>query len=204
VLFEIETGWPLQCWLTAPFKSPVRRNHCDFSNITFYHKIFWIVVLLHGHFRKSINIFVIITIITNFHIHKFYRSSMSLFSWKFCSSGDRCLTRCLGQLSFLQDVLDNVYDNCDAGYKYRNCRILKEIDKRHDQLLTQFSVNTPSMGDTNPRKEDHYFELVLSLTTHNIKPICCVCLFLILMHLLLKGSLPLNLRAHPLSYDHPA
>jgi hypothetical protein len=44
---------------------------------------------------------------------------------------DKCLTRCLRQLSFLQDVLDNVYDNCDAGYKYRKCIILKESYKEH-------------------------------------------------------------------------
>jgi hypothetical protein len=37
-------------------------------------------------------------------------------------------------------------------------------------LLTQSNVNTLSQGDANPGKEYHYFELVLSLTTHNKNP----------------------------------
>jgi hypothetical protein len=76
----------------------------------------------------------------------------------------------MGQLSYVYDVRDNVYDNCSAGSYIRNCRILKESCKENYQLLTQLSVKTLSLGDINLEKEDHYFELVLSLTTHNKKP----------------------------------
>jgi hypothetical protein len=74
----------------------------------------------------------------------------------------------------------------------------------HDTIVDPVQcLNTPTLGDINPGKEDHYVELILSITTHN-KAYCCVCLFLILVHLLLRGSLPLNMRDYPLSHDYAA
>jgi hypothetical protein len=86
-------------------------------------------------------------------------------------------------------------------HDYIALKTIKENNKEHNELFTQFGETASTLRDINPGKEHHYGELIFSLTTHN-KTHCCICLFLILVHLLPKGLLPLNTRHLPLSPNH--
>jgi hypothetical protein len=82
---------------------------------------------------------------SKFYVRCFYMMSVSIW--------DSEILFFRGHMSYTMSGT-TVYVVWCLGQLVRHAK--KESSKRHNQLLTQFGATSPTLGDNNQRKENHY------------------------------------------------